>query len=1025
MVARDSGPEPAVVALVRTAMERGLAALAEQDVVSALRWLDRAHRLAPHDPNTKLTLATACLGTDPSRAAVLFAEVTGKHDVRQAWLGLAAARLRLAEPDAAAESLVAVLSRHAFAPDTAGLAQQIAGRLGWCGVRSDGSLEIHPASSDAVRVTLDEKPVRGTKLPGGWARGHSVDIRCAGAHLVGSPIQISAVRRLAGCVEVWNGGLRGWAWHPGDPSTAPVLTLTYVDGSEQTLVARDESVTVQLDGPLARPRTFHLTRDDLPIRSGLVHVRGPDGTDIPGSPLDPCADAASHVAAASRIGLAYSAEGFRRTFDENAPSPAPLADSSVTPLRARTDSYVTPLRADSYVTPLRADAPVTPLRARTDSYVTPLRADAPPPARPVGAQTRRRAPTVVIPVHDGGPVVLACLTSVLASRPDDARVLVIDDGSSDPTLIAKLDDLARQRKITLRRHPRPLGFPASANAGIRAASGRDVVLLNSDTLVPPDWLRRLRDAAYSAPDIGTVTPLSNDASILSYPVPSGTNPQPDQAETNRLDRLAVRANGASVIDIPVGVGFCLYLRRDCLNATGLFRADVFAQGYGEENDLCLRATRLGWRHVALSGLFVGHLGGATFGASAAHLRQRNGRIVEQLHPGHQALIAAFVAADPLAGSRRRIDLLAWQQRGRAGRPSAILITHDEGGGVERRLKRSTQAHAAAGRRPILLRPLETTNGEPAITVRDGLIDDLPNLIFAVPRELPALLRLLRAAKADRIEAHHLAGHPPAIYDLIAQLGLPYDVHVHDYAWFCPRISLVAAHNRYCGEPDLRDCEACVADNGSLLREPIGVAALRQRSAGFLAQARHVVVPADDVGIRMRRYFSTLSTITVPHEDDAAPIARVGSHAARPARPKICVVGAIGVHKGYEVLLACARDAERRDLDLEFVVVGHTIDDSRVMATGRVFVTGEFDPDEAVRLIAAQHASLGFVPSICPETWCLGLGDLWRAGLPAAAFDIGAPAERIRRAGGGIVLPLGLSANAINNRLVAAIRAAGH
>jgi len=38
-----------------------------------------------------------------------------------------------------------------------------------------------------------------------------------------------------------------------------------------------------------------------------------------------------------------------------------------------------------------------------------------------------------------------------------------------------------------------------------------------------------------------------------------------------------------------------------------------------------------------------------------------------------------------------------------------------------------------------------------------------------------------------------------------------------------------------------------------------------------------------------------------------------------------------------VLLACARDAARRDLDLEFVVVGHTIDDTRMMATGRVLI----------------------------------------------------------------------------------------
>ena len=82
-------------------------------------------------------------------------------------------------------------------------------------------------------------------------------------------------------------------------------------------------------------------------------------------------------------------------------------------------------------------------------------------------------------------------------------------------------------------------------------------------------------------------------------------------------------------------------------------------------------------------------------------------------------------------------------------------------------------------------------------------------------------------------------------------------------------------------------------------------------------------------------FPTLSPVTVPHEDDDATIRTVAARnaisEARRGRPGVCVVGAIGVHKGYEVLLACARDAERRDLDLEFVVVGHTIDDDRMMA----------------------------------------------------------------------------------------------
>jgi hypothetical protein len=470
---RLSGTEPEVVSLARAALTEGLAALAAQDMVSALRWLERAHRLVPHDLNATLALASACLESAPARASSLFADIVGKHDVRQAWLGLAAARLRLNEPEAATEAIAAVFSRHAFLPDAAALADRIGGHGGWCALRSDGGLEIRGGT--AVQVTLDGKSMRGKKLPADWARGRVIEIRRNDAHLLGSPIRIDAIRRLAGCVEVHDRGIRGWAWHPNDPDTAPVLTVgTACSGVRQTIVALDESVTVLDIGPLGRPRSFSLTNAELFDTAGPIHVRGPDGNDLAGSPLDPSADGAAQVATALMIGQVYPAQPQGRNL--------------------------------------------------IGSVCGPLRTDAPVPVRPVGADGRQRAVTIVVPVRDGGPVVLACLASVLASVPKRARVMVIDDGSSDPELIQALDDLVRLRKITLLRQPRTQGFPASANAGIRAANGRDVVLLNSDTLVPSDWLQRLSAAAYSARDVGTATPLSNDASILSYPGPAGTNP---------------------------------------------------------------------------------------------------------------------------------------------------------------------------------------------------------------------------------------------------------------------------------------------------------------------------------------------------------------------------------------------------------------------------------------------------------------------------------------------------------------------
>ncbi|MGE0419959.1 MAG: glycosyltransferase, partial [Acetobacteraceae bacterium] len=616
--------------------------------------------------------------------------------------------------------------------------------------------------------------------------------------------------------------------------------------------------------------------------------------------------------------------------------------------------------------------------------------------------------------------VLACLDSLFATLCAPSRIIVVDDGSPDADLRQALDDLARRRRIRLIRHDRALGFPGAANAGLRAAVARDVVLLNSDTLVPPGWLERLRDAAYAAPDIGTVTPFSNDASILSYPAAGPENPTPDLAETIRLDRITHKACGGVVVDIPVGVGFCLYIRRDCLDAVGALRDDVFAQGYGEESDFCLRARHLGWRHVALPGLFVGHCSGRSFGTVGSHLRARNQGLLELLHPGHAALIDRYMRGDPLAAFRRRIDLQRWRAVRSRNRESAILITHDEGGGVERRVAQEAERHRLAGRRAIVLRPARMADGGRAVSLGDGVARDYPNLCFRLPEELPVVLRLLRAERPAVVEAHHLLHHDPSIHDLIAHLGIPYHVHIHDYMVFCPRISLVAGDSRYCGEPALAGCEACVADHGSLIDEDISITDLRTRSAGFLRRAARVVAPSRDAAGRIARRFPGVKPVVRPHEDDRSigPAAR--GPAERKGSRRVCVAGAIGVHKGYDTLLACARDAAARNLDLEFVVAGTTIDDARLLATGKVFVTGPYAPEEAVAIITGLDTNLGFLPSIWPETWCMVLSELWRAGLHVAAFDMGAPAERIRHTGRGFLLPPHLPPGAINNALIDAM-----
>ncbi|HVZ10485.1 glycosyltransferase [Rhodopila sp.] len=979
----SSRTEDSRAELAHAAVALGHAALATGDIENALRWLDRAHRLVPADPNVKLTLASACLDCDPGKAARLFQDVADQHDIRHAWFGVAAARLRQAGPAAAAEALATALSRHIFVSDIQALGTQIAVppiAPGWCGLSSDGKVVVGAASSTAthVEIRLDGRVVANQHLPRGWQRHARLDVSIEGTPALGSPILIDRMTRVAGCVEAVDGGLAGWAWHPADPDRPVTLTLR-CDKSHRTHViqATTESGEVPHAGPLARPRAFAVSRSELAWARGPIHVTGADGRDLLGSPIDPSAEGTWHAEAATVLAMRYPAAGPRAS-------------------RKKT----------------RLHAPV----------FVPLRVDAPVPCAPIGADRRRRGVTVVIPVHNGGRIAIECLDSVLAGTGKDARIIVVDDGSTQEDVVAALDALAADKSIRLIRHRTALGFPASANAGIAAAAGRDVVLLNSDTLVPSGWLERLREAAYRAADIGTVTPFSNDATILSYPHRDGDNPPPDQASVDRIDAAARKANADQIVDLPVGVGFCLYLRRDCLTATGSLRPDIFAQGYGEENDFCLRARRLGWRHVALTGLFVGHHGSISFDPMALHLRRRNARLLDRLHPGYDALVTRFLSRDPLADARRRLDEVRWRAANRRGQSAVILVTHDHGGGVEQRVIAAIRDCQAYGQRAIVLRPAVRSDGETAVTVHDGLAHDYPNLVYALPRELPALRHLLRGTRVIRAEVHHLLDHHVgSIERFLAGLTAPYDVHIHDYAWFCPRLSLLGQQDRYCGEPELPDCASCIADLGHYMNEDLSVEALRARSAAFFAAARTVIAPSEDTATRMRRHFPTLSPTVVPHEnDEATPFPPTRRRAGRSnGRIRICVVGGIGKHKGYDVLLACARDAARRSLPLEFVLVGHSIDDARLLATERVFITGPFRPEEIVALIRAQHADLGFVPSVWPETWCLSLGDIWRAGLPAVAFDLGAPAERIRRTGRGFVLPFGLISSSINKALLAA------
>jgi GT2 family glycosyltransferase len=306
---------------------------------------------------------------------------------------------------------------------------------------------------------------------------------------------------------------------------------------------------------------------------------------------------------------------------------------------------------------------------------------------------------VIVPVYDGIEQTRRCLESVRQAPQRTAfELVVVDDATPRPEIAADLDALAREGRITLLRNAANEGFVRSANRGMALHPDRDVVLLNSDTEVANDWLDRLAAAAQGANDVGTVTPFSNNATICSYPFEGWAGGLPGTLGLAGLDRVIAEANAKQRAEIPTAVGFCMYVRRACLERVGAFDAERFGRGYGEENDFCLRAAAAGWRHVLAADVFVFHEGAVSFAAGRAERVANATAALLERHPGYSALIQEFIERDPLAARRASID------RARAARgpaeAAAVLRERDA-----ERARILTDHHAANAEREALRRGL--------------------------------------------------------------------------------------------------------------------------------------------------------------------------------------------------------------------------------------------------------------------------------------------------------------------------------
>lgn len=483
--------------------------------------------------------------------------------------------------------------------------------------------------------------------------------------------------------------------------------------------------------------------------------------------------------------------------------------------------------------------------------------------------SNRNPVDIVIPIYNAYDDLQKCIESI--KRNTDLsldRVLLINDCSTDERIKPYLESTAGGNIIFL-DNEKNSGFSNNVNKGMMYSEDRDVILLNSDTIVTANWVDKIVRCAYSMDAIGTVTPMSNSATLCSYPVTCQDNEIPENLTIDELAEIVERSSMRRYPRITVAVGFCMFIKRSVIRDVGLFDAETFERGYGEENDFCNRAEQYGYIHVMCDDTFIFHKGTVSFAnEDKQRLIDSHNRILEERYPEQMKRNSEYCQKNPDKYIRDNIDIYA---KACPDKKNLMYVVHsdfrsdanDNMGGTQfhvrdlvNALKEQYNIYVAARDRDALRVTMYSGKNIVSLKYKIGVKD-----VFTQTRN-PNMYHLfdnlLRAFKIDVLHVHHTIG---LCFDMIYAahaLAIPVILTMHDYYYICPNVKLVNSEGQYCNvcdEPD--SCEKCLKEKSKIA---IGYAYLKRwRTAcrEMFSLCNDIIIPSEAARVVICRQYPEL------------------------------------------------------------------------------------------------------------------------------------------------------------------------
>lgn len=473
---------------------------------------------------------------------------------------------------------------------------------------------------------------------------------------------------------------------------------------------------------------------------------------------------------------------------------------------------------------------------------------------------------IIIPIYNAFEDLNICLESLYKYTDlDTNRLILINDNSPDERIKPFLDQQHRKNVVVIHNTTNK-GFSNNINIGMAQSDTNDVILLNSDTIITANWLEKIQACAYSDKAIGTVTPLSNNATIYSVPKFCEENTLPANMNVDIAASIVEHCSFNEYCTTTVAHGFCMFVKRQVINEIGCFDAKTFERGYGEENDFCNRAQQAGYRHVMCDNTYIYHSGTKSFISKEKEEYIRlHSKILEERYPKQMHANAIYCRDNPnhkisenvdiyfrLHNNKRNILFLAqadFRDEASDNIGGTQLHLHD----MVQCLKETYNIYVVArdgqdlavtayvNRESMYFRfPMPLTETFP-------LLSDIQMVTF--------WKNILNAFHIDLIHIHHIKGSSFDIFDVAKEYHIPIILTLHDFYFVCPTIKLLNEHGCTCMRSTSTDnCRQCLNKQLGYATTIDYITLWRQRCLSYLSMVEKIIVPSNSAKQILSQYY---------------------------------------------------------------------------------------------------------------------------------------------------------------------------